>query len=229
MRTRAYWQFKPISLFTLVFSLLKNKAVDIAVDNYAEAWKLLNEQFDNKRRIVQTYVRAMFEITPIHKENYTALQNLFDNVLKHFKALKALQRPVESWDDMIIHLVAKFDSSTIKEWQTSRVDNRIRSRNLLSSTAMWLWKATFNKSLTSRSNCEALNNSQKARNPSSHLSTSNQICVHCKDNLVFQCDLFRKLPVEKRFEIVKNSYLGINCLKGHQAKDCTSTFCRKCG
>ncbi|XP_018397196.1 PREDICTED: uncharacterized protein LOC108775361 [Cyphomyrmex costatus] len=212
------------------------KAFDITVDNYTEAWKLLNERFDNKKRIVQTHVRAMFEITPIHKENYTALRNLLDNVLKHFRALKALQRPVESWDDMMVHLVvAKLDSSTVKEWQTSRVDNAIPTFKELTdflAQRCEALEATFNKSLTLRSNCESPNSSRKAKNPSSHVSTSNQVCVHCKNNhFIFQCEAFRKLPVEKRFEVVKNSHLCINCLKakGHQAKDCMSSSCRKCG
>ncbi|KYQ56128.1 hypothetical protein ALC60_04951 [Trachymyrmex zeteki] len=227
--------------FHYLRSLLKDKAAeiiksfDITADNYAEAWKLLNERFDNKKRIVQTHVKAMFEIPPIHKENYTALRNLLDNLLKYFRALRALQRPVDSWDDMMIHLViAKLDSSTIKEWQTSRTDNQLPTFNELTNFLAQrceALEATFSKSST-RSNLEVSNSSQKAKNPSSHVSTSNQVCVHCKNNhFIFQCDSFRELPVEKRFEIVKSSHLCINCLKnkGHQAKNCTSGSCRKCG
>jgi len=58
----------------------------------------------------------MFEIAPVHKENAVTLRGLLDNTLKHFRALKALQRPVENWDDIMIHLVlTKLDSVTIKE------------------------------------------------------------------------------------------------------------------
>lgn len=48
---------------------------------------------------------------------------------------------------------------------------------------------------------------------------------------MFQCESFRKLPVEKRFEIVKNAHLCINCLRSqnHQAKNCTAGLCRTCG
>jgi len=99
------------------------KSFDITTDNYAEAWQLLNERFDNKRRIVQTHIKAMFEVAPVHKENAVILRGLLDNTLKHFRALKALQRPVENWDDIMIHLIlTKLDSITIKEWETSRTD-----------------------------------------------------------------------------------------------------------
>jgi len=67
------------------------KSFDITTDNYLKAWQLLNERFDNKRRIVQTHIKAMFEITPIHKENCATLRSLLDNILnilellRHFK------------------------------------------------------------------------------------------------------------------------------------------------
>ncbi|KYQ53622.1 hypothetical protein ALC60_01863 [Trachymyrmex zeteki] len=52
--------------FHYLRSSLKDKAAeiiksfDITAENYLEAWKLLNERFDNKKRIVQTHVKAMF-------------------------------------------------------------------------------------------------------------------------------------------------------------------------
>lgn len=89
---------------------------------YNKAWQLLVDWFDNKKCIVHTHIKAMFDIAPIHKEN-TVLRNLLDNVLKHFRALKALQRPIDSWDNMMIHLVlTKLDSVTVKEWETSQSD-----------------------------------------------------------------------------------------------------------
>ncbi|XP_018374037.1 PREDICTED: uncharacterized protein LOC108768190, partial [Trachymyrmex cornetzi] len=170
--------------FHYLRSSLKDKAAeiiksfDITTDNYSEAWKLLNERFDNKKRIIQTHVKAMFEIPSIHKENYTALRNLLDNLLKHFRALRALQRPIDSWDDMMIHLVlAKLDSSTIKEWQTSRTDNQIPTFKELTdflAQRCEALEATFGK-LSIRSSSEVTNSSQKAKNPSSHASTSSQV------------------------------------------------------
>jgi len=88
---------------------------------------LLKERFDNKRRIIQTHIKAIFKIAPVHKENVVnALCGLLDNALKHFSALKALQRSVKNWDDIMIHLVlTKLDSVTVKEWETSHIDANI--------------------------------------------------------------------------------------------------------
>lgn len=198
--------------------------------------QLLHERFDNKRHVVQTHIKAMFEIVPIHKENCTALRGLLDNVLKHFRALKALQRPVETWDDMMIHLVlTKLDSVTVKKWETSRADTAIPTFKQLTdflSKRCNALETISSKVSMGRTNSSASNNSQKAKNPSAHVTTSDESCIHCKNkHFIFQCEAFRKLPVEKRFKIIKHAHLCINCLKSrdHQTKNCTSSFCRKCG
>jgi len=212
------------------------KSFDITTDNYAEAWQLLNERFDNKRRIVQTHIKAMFEVAPIHKENAITLRGLLDNTLKHFRALKALQRPVENWDDIMIHLIlTKLDSVTVKEWETSRTDVTIPTFKQLTdflSKRCQALEAISNKSITARTNPDVSNSSQKAKLHSAHIATSNQSCIHCKNkHFIFQCESFRKLPVEKRVEIIRNAHLCINCLRSrnHQAKNCTASLCRKCG
>ncbi|XP_039315197.1 uncharacterized protein LOC120359860 [Solenopsis invicta] len=230
-----------IQKFHYLRSSLKDKAAeviksfDITTDNYAEAWQLLSERFDNKRRIVQTHIKAIFEIAPIHKENCTALRVLLDNVLKHFRALKALQRPVDTWDDVMVHLVlTKLDSTTIKEWETSRTDTTIPTFRELTDFLAKRCQAleTISNKSTGRVNSDVTNNSQKAKYPIAHVVTNNQSCIHCKGkHLIFQCESFRNLPVERRFEVAKNAHLCINCLKAgsHQAKNCTASSCRKCG
>ncbi|XP_067205332.1 uncharacterized protein [Linepithema humile] len=210
------------------------KSFDITTDNCTEAWQLLNERFDNKRRTVQTHIKAMFEIAPIYKENCTTLRSLLDNILKHFRALKTLQRPVDAWDDMVHLVMTKLDSITVKEWETSRTDTTIPTFKQLTDFLSKRCQAleTISNKATTRMNSDASNDSQKAKNPSAHVTMSNQSCVHCKNkHFIFQCESFRKLPVEKRFEIIKKSHLCINCLRigGHQAKNCSSSSCRKCG
>ncbi|XP_011878981.1 PREDICTED: uncharacterized protein LOC105568157 [Vollenhovia emeryi] len=229
-----------IQKFHYLRSSLKDKAAevvrsfDITTDNYTEAWQLLNERFDNKRRMVQTHIKAIFEIPPINKENCTALRSLIDNVLKHFRALKALQRPVDTWDDIMIHLVlTKLDSVTVKEWETSRADSTIPTFKQLTDFLSKRCQALeIISGKSSGRTSSDVHNSQKAKNPSAHVTTSNLSCIHCKSkHFIFQCESFRKLPGEKRFEIAKNAHFCINCLRsgGHQAKNCTASTCRKCG
>lgn len=69
----------------------------------------------------------MFEAPPIPKESHIALREL-DTIFKYVRALKALKRPTESWDDLIYCWVnndysriisSKLDSTTSKAWETS--------------------------------------------------------------------------------------------------------------
>lgn len=39
------------------------------------------------------------------KENHILLRRILDSVLKHLRALKALKRPTEHWDDLIVHFI----------------------------------------------------------------------------------------------------------------------------
>lgn len=110
-----------IEKFYYLRSSLKNTAAEVigsietTTANYHNAWTAIKERFDNKRWIIQRHVRAIFDVPPLNKENHTALRDLLDTTLKHLRALKALQRPTDSWDDLIIHLiVSKLDIATGK-------------------------------------------------------------------------------------------------------------------
>lgn len=134
---------------------------------------------------------------------------------------------------MIHLLLTKLDSVTIKEWETSRSDISIPTAQLtdfLSKRCQTL-EAVSGKTIIPQSSSNKSSNAQKTKNASSHITTANQACIHCKANhFIFQCDSFRKLPVEKRFKIVKNAHLCLNCLKnkGHQAEECTAGSYKRC-
>lgn len=96
------------------------QSLEISASNYKVAWNLLKDRYDNKRIIVKNHVRAIREIPTINKESYADLRKLLDTLQIHMRALKALERPVDSWDDLLIDLVTcKIDSSTNKEWESS--------------------------------------------------------------------------------------------------------------
>ncbi|GAB1860475.1 hypothetical protein CAJAP_01554 [Camponotus japonicus] len=210
------------------------KAFEITTENYIEAWELLIERYDNRRRIVQGHIKSFFELPSMLKENHTELHALLDGVCKHLRALKALERPVDAWDDLVIHLViSKLDMTTKKEWETSRTDSSIPTfkqlKDFLLQRCLAL-EAIASKSTTS---IGAGNNvtSHKSKRTVANATTANLACECCKENhFLYQCESFKKLPVDKRFKIVKGSHLCINCLRTskHQAKNCPSSSYRKC-
>lgn len=109
-----------------LLSALKGEARDIVSaletsdNNYNEAWDMLRDRYDDCSLIVQKHVKALFELPVIHKENHIALRRMIDSTLKHFRALKALQRPTEHWDDLIVHIVAsRLDQKTNRAWEAT--------------------------------------------------------------------------------------------------------------
>ncbi|XP_024868252.1 uncharacterized protein LOC112452345 [Temnothorax curvispinosus] len=65
-------------------------SLDVADENYVEAWEMLKERYDDSGFIVQKHIKALFEIPAIVKENHILLRRFLDSVLKHLRALKAL-------------------------------------------------------------------------------------------------------------------------------------------
>lgn len=52
------------------------KFFEVSGDNYYVALELIKERFENKKLIVNTHVRALFELEGINRENSTALRQL---------------------------------------------------------------------------------------------------------------------------------------------------------
>jgi len=61
-------------------------------------------------------MKALFDLPLMNKDNHFTLRKLLDIVLKYIRVLKALKRPTESWDDLLIYLVInKLDQLTYRE------------------------------------------------------------------------------------------------------------------
>lgn len=77
---------------------------------------MLKERYDDDSLIIQKHIKALFDQPVMTKENHLALQKLLNNIMKHLRTLKALKRPTEHWNDLMIHLVtSRLDSATSKK------------------------------------------------------------------------------------------------------------------
>lgn len=93
-------------------------SLEVADENYIEAWEMLKERYDDTSSIIQKHVKALFEIPVMGKENHSLIRRLLDSVFKHLRALKALKRPTEYWDDLMVHLVtSRLDHKTNRAWE----------------------------------------------------------------------------------------------------------------
>ncbi|XP_029169288.1 uncharacterized protein LOC114939210 [Nylanderia fulva] len=66
------------------------KTLEISNNNYDLAWNILKERYNNKRVIVQTHIKAIFDLMAITKESASGIRQLADGAAAHVRALTAL-------------------------------------------------------------------------------------------------------------------------------------------
>lgn len=163
-------RLSPIQKFHYLISYLEGDSariisnLEVSSDNYATAWSLLLERYDNKRLLVNHHLKSLFNIQPIHRESERSLRFLVDHVTKNLRALSSLGQPTTHWDILVIYMLSsKLDSRSLEKWE--------EMRNSLSEIPTL---ENFNKFLTDRADVlEALNRTKCDNNNTKSLSYNN--------------------------------------------------------
>lgn len=94
------------------------RAVPITEANYAEAWQIVKNRYDNKRFIVDAHLRSLTNLPHVKNENPSSLRKLIDTVLEATRALAVLGLPVNQWDALLVHMVVnRLDPESHKQWE----------------------------------------------------------------------------------------------------------------
>lgn len=90
-------------------------------ENYLPAWKRLCGVYDDRHRIIQAYIGALFGIKPVLKENHDGLRDVIDTVEGNVRQLKAMGLATEEWDPLLIHIILeRLPAQTIAGWELTR-------------------------------------------------------------------------------------------------------------
>ncbi|XP_036322037.1 uncharacterized protein LOC118736036 [Rhagoletis pomonella] len=96
------------------------RSISIQENNFAIAWDMLQQRYNNKRRLVKSYLRNITKLPAITNESDSVMRKLLDTTTESVRALKQLGRPTEHWDDWLVLLVTeKLDPATVKQWEMS--------------------------------------------------------------------------------------------------------------
>ncbi|XP_071646703.1 uncharacterized protein [Temnothorax longispinosus] len=221
------------------------QSLEISSQNYEVAWALVVERYDNRRIIIQSHIRALFDLSVISKESSTQLRSLVDAALRHTRALHALGQPTESWDALLFHLLtSKLDRNSYQEWERSLDGTDMPSIDdfwkFLKNRCHVLENVSQEVSVySSQSNNAARNqlrssnmrgNTKQMARPTLVTVYAKSECTICKQNHnIFQCEQFRRMTREARFAKVKSMGLCYNCLRpNHLVDECKYGTCRKC-
>ncbi|XP_011858289.1 PREDICTED: uncharacterized protein LOC105555857 [Vollenhovia emeryi] len=231
-----------IQKFQYLRSALKGEALNVIQTletteaNYDIAWNLIRERYENKKLIINTHLKGLFDISPITKGNYNSLRLFIDSIRTHLKALETLGQDVEKWDTILIYLISgKLDYVTRRDWElhaskedSNALPNMDQLFEFLTNRAHTLELVDNSKD---KSGGEKSFNSKKIeRKVNLAATTAIVACSYCEGaHTLYKCEEFSKLPVEKRRQEIQQRRLCLNCLRrGHYVQECKATSCKHC-
>lgn len=224
--------------------------VEFSADGFDVAWTALMLRYDNKRIIIENHIVELLKLNSLYKEASSEIHKIIDNVSVHLSALRKLGQNVDSWNMIIIQLVAqKLDNETRKLWE-AEIGKEIlptweQMFNFLQDRCRILKTVEDNQPSTSKQLINLVqskpqsNTQLKKSNKNFVLASTNsnysknvsKPCIICKANhLIYSCEPFLKLSVLERYNKAKLYNLCLNCLKqNHKIQNCLASLCRHCG
>ncbi|XP_075210417.1 uncharacterized protein LOC142317753 [Lycorma delicatula] len=222
------------------------KLIELAAQNYKSAWELLTKRFKNERLIIERHIKALFDYPKLDKDSSFAIRQMIDETNIHIRALKSLKQPTDTWDTMLVYLLAtKLDYNSVKEWQIHAPPNRVATfaefLEFLDKRAQTLeavattCQGKFSLAQPTKTEFKGNRLVNKTQN-SVHFATERNnaktdSCPICKKTLkIFTCAEFHKMSPQARNSQVMKLKLCLNCLRqGHRFKECKVTsHCEVC-
>jgi hypothetical protein len=89
-------------------------------DSFKTAWDLLTKRYENKRLLITAQLDKLFSLKRIENRSAKELNDLLNTTSEAVNALRALDSPVDQWDQLLVHLlVQKLDIRTREDWEFS--------------------------------------------------------------------------------------------------------------
>ncbi|XP_070142317.1 uncharacterized protein [Drosophila kikkawai] len=193
-------------------------------DGFASAWEALQDRFQNKRLLVNSQLKLLFNLSSISQESGHALKELQSTIQGCLTALAHSQISTDNWDCLLVFLCAsKLPKVTLSLWEQS----------LTSKSDIPAWE-DINTFLSERyRTLEAIEDMKptqavpkKFQIFETKVSTKQRGCDLCsrENHPIRMCPRFLQMSVDARSGYIQRKQLCLNCFaRGHQLRDCTST------
>lgn len=195
--------------------------LELSDANLFVAKNLLSTRYHHTRRLVNSYFKKLYELSPIKVESSKALKFMLNTLNDCCSALKQSNVNIEDYQ-LIFHMCRKLPQSFLSAWEESQgSSNAIPTYEKFSSFLETRFRMLEMIEHVEKSNKSFQTNSQFKSNPKKKLDnkktnpkqTSNKGCIVCKANhKLGQCENFLKLSQSDKFQIVKSNQSCINCL-----------------
>jgi len=206
-------------------------------ETYEHAWEALCSRFDDRRAMLLEYTDALFKVEKIYKtQDILQLVDSYVSIRSSFVKLNVTDQ--EFVDLMYEKMIRdRLDKFTRREWDL-HINTHKPTFNELCTFLEGRHKSvkyTASESSIPASSSKYQQGNKQTRNKillANNKPVNNLVCLVCSQNhLIGNCPSFLKENIDKRFEIVSNLKLCLNCLKpGHIARKCISSKnCNMCG
>ncbi|XP_065090848.1 uncharacterized protein LOC135711822 [Ochlerotatus camptorhynchus] len=218
----------------------------ISEGNYQQAWTILTDRYENKRIIVETHVRGLFNLQGMSSGSHKEVRRLLDECTRHVESLKYLEQEFLGISDLfLVHmLTTAMDNTTRMAWEGTQkkgvLPKYAQTITFLQSRCEMLENCEtafqkVNAQPASKSTPKVQAFQPKASNPKVHAAAttpiSKEVCDFCQGaHRNYQCNALGNMSFDKRMEKVRTTGVCFNCLrKGHSSKECSSPrCCQKC-
>nr|CAH7737234.1 unnamed protein product [Callosobruchus chinensis] len=184
--------------------------------NYINAYKALNERYNNEKVLIHNHIQGIFNIEKINKESSAELRRVVDALSKHLRAIVQLGQKIDNWDCLIIFMTtSKLIKAANQEWE--KHSKKIKEPTIEEFREFLIERADFLQTMESKE--------MKSQEKLSDKFDKNNGSVRSGHT----CSVFVKLNINERIDRAKQLRLCLNCLKpGHFSRICRASTCKKC-
>ncbi|XP_038122227.1 uncharacterized protein LOC119770791 [Culex quinquefasciatus] len=231
---------------------LRNALVDDAKDkidqdvvnnnDYDAAWRILEDEYEDKRLILDTHIDAILDCPKVAKETRgKSISKLVEVCAKHSEALAGHGYPVEGLAELVMVNVIykKLDKETQEQWELKIGSGALPEfeefMEFLRERGRVLQRTNRSQQQPAQQSTVAPSKQRQAFGQKaqpllkSFVQATTEVCGHCKeDHPIYRCSTFRDLSVPERKSVATKANLCYNCLKArHRVSDCESkTLCK---
>lgn len=223
----------------LITSLIGNAAkiiesIELTNENYLVAWTLLTRRYDDPRAIKKKHIQCLFTMSRVEWESSSAIPELVDYTLKHLRILKSMELPIDSWQELIIHMMEiKLDTVTLRAWEQDgnpvagtldkfidflqarcqmleRIEARFKLRDVTKGIESDKQHPKFRNQIKS---------TQGDKPVALAVSIETGKCYYSQgSHFLYHCNKFLAMPVDEKFKEVQRLNLCISLRNDHFAK-----------
>ncbi|XP_075151025.1 uncharacterized protein LOC142225133 [Haematobia irritans] len=214
------------------------KKSQLTNEGFEIAWSNLKDRYENKRILVNSQLKILFNLLPVKSESAQDIKRLQREINNCITSLKLHDICIESWDPIFVFLCStRLPVTTLSLWEQTIKDKTEISKwkdldyfltaRFQSLETVFDFTHTGAVEASGRSDMAASNKKVKTYQTNSQKI----VCYACsQDHYLKYCEKFLRMTPEERFAVVKRNNLCLNCFSNnHRLHQCTSKYsCGKC-